>query len=114
MDAVEKAIRKTAAKGGRVQGVAKIGSSSLTVEHGSPGQGKKGTKGHGSSHAAAKHFADPQDTDARKAARAAVVGKKSKDAKSGNVRSEHQGTNTVLGQTGKKRAIKMITAHKKK
>ena len=114
VDAVEKAIRKTAAKGGRVQGVAKIGSSSLTVEHGSPGQGKKGTKGHGSSHAAAKHFADPQDTDARKAARAAVVGKKSKDAKSGNVRSEHQGTNTVLGQTGKKRAIKMITAHKKK
>lgn len=79
-----------------------------------PVKGRKAPKGTAAATPAAKHFADPQDTDARKAARAAVVGKKSKDAKSGNVRSEHQGTNTVLGQTGKKRAIKMITAHKKK
>lgn len=111
---VAKAIKKTAKKGGSVKTGVKVGKNELVVEHGSPGQGKQGIKGYGSSHATAKHFAAPQDSDVRKATRAIVSGIKSKDAKSGNVRSEYRKINTVLGKTHEKGTIKMITAHKKK
>lgn len=114
VEVVEKAIKKTAKKGGSVKTGVKVGKNELVVEHGSPGEGKQGIKGYGSSHATAKHFATPQDSDVRKAARAIVSGIKSKDAKSGNVRSEYRKINTVLGKTHEKGTIKMITAHKKK
>ncbi|MBR5998275.1 MAG: DUF935 family protein [Deltaproteobacteria bacterium] len=105
VDAVEKAIRKTANKGGSVKTGVKVGKNELTVDG--------GHKDYFGAKHAERHFT-PKDTSPRKAARAAVVGRKSKDARNGNILSKHRETITVMAPTDKKRTLKMITAHKKK
>lgn len=107
VDAVEKSIRKTARKGGKVSGVAKIGKNSLTIEHGTPGRGKEGVGGYGSSHAANKHF-KLGDTDARKSARAIVHGKKSKDRD--DIMAKYKQTRSILIKKGK-RTLSLKTAY---
>lgn len=114
VDAVERAIRKTAARGGKVQGVATIGHSRLDVHGGQPGRKREGyAGGYGSSHQQAKHGAPPESTTPRKAAKAIVHGRRSKDMEHRTVLHEYKKTQAATARTGK-RTMKMISAHKKK
>ena len=80
VDAAEKAIKRTATKGGRVEDAARVGKSSLSIEHGMVGDKSNDFKGgHGSSHQQRKHGGGKENTTPRKVAQAAVLGKKSKD-----------------------------------
>lgn len=107
VDAVEKSIRKTARKGGKIADIAKIGKNNLTVEHGRAGKGNEGIGGFGSIHASNKHF-KPGDTDARKSARAIVHGKKSKDRD--DIMAKYKQTRSILIKKGK-RTLSLKTAY---
>ncbi len=107
VDAVEKSIRKTARKGGKIADIAKIGKNNLTVEHGRAGKGNEGIGGFGSIHASNKHF-KAGDTDARKSARAIVHGKKSKDRD--DIMAKYKQTRSILIKKGK-RTLSLKTAY---
>lgn len=115
VDAVERAIRRTATKGGQVQGAATIGRSRLDIHGGQTGI-KRGNKTASGSHyelgSGAKHYKanhdKPQDTSPRQAARAIVHGKKSKDK--GQVVAKHRSTKAILSPE-QKRKITLKTAY---
>lgn len=115
VDAVERAIRRTATKGGRVQGVTTIGHSRIDIHGGQPGRkqshattpGSHYTGGSGSSHYKANHD-KPQDTTPRQAARAIVHGRKSKSRS--DVVAQHRSTKSVLKPTGK-RSMNLKTSY---
>lgn len=82
VDAAEKAIKRTATKGGRVEDAARVGKSFLSIEHGMVGDKSNDFKGgYGSSHQQSKHGGGKEMTTPRKVAQSAVLGKKSKDRK---------------------------------
>lgn len=114
VDAVEKAIKRTAPKGGRVENVARVGKSSLSISHGVVGDKNNAFKGgYGTSHQKRKHGEGKENTMPRKAGQAAVLGKKSKDRENGTVLSDYRGTQAVLAsKQGKKEEF--ISAFKRK
>ena len=103
VDAVEKAITKTARKGGSVKTGVKVGKKDLTVDGGHPDY-------YGAKHA--KKHINKGETTARKAAQAIVTGKRSKDG-AGVVARGKKGSKAVLFNDGKKQ-IKLNTAYKDK
>lgn len=103
VDTVEKAITKTARKGGSVKTGVKVGKKDLTVDGGHPDY-------YGAKHA--KKHIDKGETTARKAAQAIVTGKRSKDG-AGVVARGKKGSKAVLFNDGKKQ-IKLNTAYKDK
>ena len=101
VDAVEKAITKTARKGGSVKTGVKVGKKDLTVEGGHPDY-------YGASHAK-RHF-KPSESSPRKAATTIVTGKRSKDG-TDVLATGRNSQRAALGNDGKKK-IKLITAYK--
>lgn len=114
VDAAEKAIKRTATKGGRVEDAARVGESSLSIAHGMVGDKSNDFKGaHGSSHQQRKHGGGKENTTPRKVAQAAVLGKKSKDRKNGTVLSDYKGTQAALAVRGDKKN-ELISGYKRK
>lgn len=101
VDAVEKAITKTARKGGSVKTGVKVGKKDLTVDGGHPDY-------YGASHAK-RHF-KPSESSPRKAATTIVTGKRSKDGMD-VLATGRNSQRAALGNDGKKK-IKLITAYK--
>lgn len=101
VDVVEKAIKKTAKKGGSVKTGVKIGKKELVVDGGHPDY-------YGAKHAE-RHF-NPSESSPRKAANTIVTGKRSKDGAGVVVRGK-KGSKSVLFNAGKKQ-LKLITAYK--
>ena len=100
---MEKAITRTARKGGSVKTGVKVGKKDLTVDGGHPDY-------YGAKHA--KKHIDKGETTARKAAQAIVTGQRSKDG-DGAVARGKKGSKAVLFNDGKKQ-IKLNTAYKDK
>lgn len=114
VDAAEKAITRTATKGGRVEDAARVGKSSLSIEHGMVGDKSNDFKGgYGSSHQQSKHGGGKEMTTPRKVAQASVLGKKSKDRKNGTVLSDYKGTQAALAVRGDNKN-ELISAYKRK
>lgn len=114
VDAVEKAITRTATKGGRVEDAARVGKSSLSIEHGMVGDKSNDFKGgYGSSHQQSKHGGGKEMTTPRKVAQASVLGKKSKDRKNGTVLSDYKGTQAALAVRGDNKN-ELISGYKRK
>lgn len=114
VDAAEKAITRTATKGGRVEDAARVGKSSLSIEHGMVGDKSNDFKGgYGSSHQQSKHGGGKEMTTPRKVAQASVLGKKSKDRKNGTVLSDYKGTQAALAVRGDNKN-ELISGYKRK
>ena len=79
VNAIDHALKSTQ-KGGKVEGVAKIGKKPLEIKSGKPGKGKEYEGGFGSTHQYLKHGdASSQHVSTRAAAKSLVLGEKEKD-----------------------------------
>ena len=79
VNAIDHALKSTQ-KGGKVEGVAKIGKKPLEIKSGKPGKGKEYEGGFGSTHQYLKHGdASSQQVSTRDAAKSLVLGEKEKD-----------------------------------
>lgn len=101
VDTVEKAIKKTASKGGSVQTGVKVGKNKLTVDGGHQDY-------YGAKHAT-RHF-KPGETTPRKTATTIVTGTRAKEGKD-ILSTGRKSQRAALGNDGKKN-IKLITAYK--
>ena len=101
VDAIEHALRATQ-KGGKVEGVAKIGKKSLDIEAGHPDY-------HGTRHAA-RHF-NPEETDPREVAKTLIYGEKKQiPAGTGKIATKRKGSLAILAD--KKENLRLITSYK--
>jgi len=97
-----------------VEDAARVGKSSLSIEHGMVGDKSNNFKGgYGSSHQQSKHGGGKEMTTPRKVAQASVLGKKSKDRKNGTVLSDYKGTQAALAVRGDNKN-ELISGYKRK